>query len=108
MHNSGNLVFVAAVPKELCEAVENGLIWQGRQQLIYNRNGKIVSPSLRIELVHDGAAPKLQEFEVCSDTGVVQNLPTSRATASPPRCGSAQPERPRCGGSRCAEALDAS
>ena len=44
MHNSGNLVFVAAVPKELCGAVENELIWQGRRQLAYNNNGKIWPP----------------------------------------------------------------
>ena len=36
MHSSNNLVFVAAVPKELCKAVEDELIWQGRQCLAYN------------------------------------------------------------------------
>jgi hypothetical protein len=72
MHNSGNLVFVAAVPKELCGAVEDELIWQGRRQLIYNNNGKILPPSRRIRLAHEGAAPKLQDFEVCIDAGVAR------------------------------------
>jgi len=44
MHGSGNLVFVAAVERDLCACVEDELIWQGRRQLIYNNNGKILPP----------------------------------------------------------------
>jgi hypothetical protein len=44
MHGSGNLVFVAAVPKELCEVIESELIWQGRRCLPYNNNGKRTAP----------------------------------------------------------------
>ena len=64
MHGSDNLVFVAAVPKELCKAVEDELIWQGRRQLIYNNNGKILPPIQRLVFVHEGMVPKLQEFEI--------------------------------------------
>lgn len=63
MHASGNFVFVAAVPKELCGAVEDELIWQGRRQLTYNNNGKHWPPSRRIELMHAGTPPNLQEFD---------------------------------------------
>lgn len=57
---------------ELCGAVEDELIWQGRRQLIYNNNGKILPPSRRIGLAHEGAAPKLQDFEVYIDAGVAR------------------------------------
>lgn len=64
MHGSGNFVFVAAVPKEVCEAVEAELIWQGRRQLTYNNNGKIWPPSQRLELVHKGTPPNFGRFDV--------------------------------------------
>ena len=64
MHGSNNFVFVAAMPKEVCEAVEAELIWRGRQQLIYNNNGKILPPIQRLMFVHEGMVPKLQGFEI--------------------------------------------
>jgi hypothetical protein len=64
MHGSGNFVFVAAVPKEVCEAVEAELIWQGRRQLMYNNNGKIGPPSQRLELVHGGTRPNYERFDI--------------------------------------------
>src|SRR5436853_4162359 len=64
MHESGNLVFVAGVPKDLCKAVEDELIWQGRRRLSYNNNGKIVPPRRRIQLAHVGAVPNLVGFAV--------------------------------------------
>jgi len=71
MHASGNLVFVAAVEKELCGRIEEELIWQGRRCLTYNNNGKIVAPFRRILLGHFGTPPVLSEFEVvegCDET----------------------------------------
>jgi len=59
MHGSGNLVFVAAVSKELCGAIEGELIWQGRRCLTYNNHGKIIPPLEQIILVHEGTAPNL-------------------------------------------------
>ncbi len=44
MHGSNNLVFVAAVQEELCNAIEDELIWQGRRCLSYNNQGKISPP----------------------------------------------------------------
>jgi hypothetical protein len=64
MHGSNNFVLVAAVPKEVCEAVEAELIWQGRWQLAYNKNGKISPPSQRWELVHEGTPPSFGRFDV--------------------------------------------
>src|SRR6266478_5467508 len=52
MHGSGNLVFVAAVSKELCGCVEDELIWQGRCCLMYNNRGKIVPPFPRVRVSH--------------------------------------------------------
>ena len=63
MHGSSNLVFVAAVPKDLCETVEDELIWQGRQSLCYNNQGKISAPILRLSLKHTGISPKFENFE---------------------------------------------
>jgi hypothetical protein len=63
MHGSGNLVFVAAVDKELCSIVEVELIWQGRTCLVYNKLGKILPPSERVQLSHQGTLPKWIEFE---------------------------------------------
>jgi len=63
MHGSGNLLFVAPVPVDLCGVVEDELIWQGRRALTYNNNGKILPPFRRIALAHSGTMPKLKEFE---------------------------------------------
>ena len=63
MHGSNNLVFIAAVPAGLCRMVEDELIWQGRQYLSYNNQGKIVEPLTRITLIHSGAAPMFDAFE---------------------------------------------
>lgn len=63
MHDSGNLLFVAAVAKELCSCVEAELIWQGRRLLTYNNQGKITVPLRRVVLFHSGASPILKEFE---------------------------------------------
>lgn len=71
MHGSGNLVFVAAVEKDLCGSVEDELIWQGRRCLTYNNQGKIVPPFPRVPLSHSGTPPLLNEFE------------TSEAVAAP-------------------------
>jgi hypothetical protein len=63
MHGSGNLVFVAAVTKDLCAAVEAELIWQGRRCLPYNNHGKTVAPFPRVALSHSGTPPVLNKFE---------------------------------------------
>lgn len=63
MHESKNLVFIAAVPKEQCEEVENELIWQGRRCLTYNNQGKLSLPFRRIALLHTGDPPKFVKFE---------------------------------------------
>lgn len=62
MHGSNNLVFIAAVQKELCKEVEDELIWRGRLCLSYNNQGKISLPR-RIPLVHTGEPPKFENFE---------------------------------------------
>ncbi len=48
MHGSGGLVFVATVPKELCEAIESELIWRCRRALVYNIQGKVLAPVRRV------------------------------------------------------------
>ena len=63
MHDSNNLVFIAAVQKELCEEVEGELIWQGRRYLAYNNQGKISLPFRRIALKHSGVPPNFDKFE---------------------------------------------
>jgi hypothetical protein len=63
MHGSGNLMFVAAVPKELCGVVESELIWRGRHVLVYNNQGKRLEPVGRIGLSHEGNAPSFAGFE---------------------------------------------
>jgi hypothetical protein len=63
MHDSGNLIFVAAVEKKLCGFVENELIWQGRRCLIYNNQGKIVPPMRRMLLSHTGTGPIWKNFD---------------------------------------------
>jgi hypothetical protein len=55
MHNSGNLLFVAAVPSRLVAVVEAALIWAYRDQLAYNNLGKRVAPpAVGIEHAGDG------------------------------------------------------
>ena len=66
MHGSGNLVFVAAVDKDLCECVEAELIWQGRQCLTYNNQGKLTPPFRRVPLSHSGTPPSWNEFETAA------------------------------------------
>jgi hypothetical protein len=63
MHGSGNLVFVAAVERDLCACVEDELIWQGRRCLTYNNQGKTVVPVRRVLLSHSGLPPMLKEFD---------------------------------------------
>ena len=63
MHESGNLVFVAAVSGDLCTSVESELIWQGRQCLTYNNQGKLTEPSQRMKLTHSGTPPRIREFD---------------------------------------------
>lgn len=63
MHGSSNLVFVAAVPQNLCKTVEDELIWQGRQFLSYNNQGKIIAPRQRLTLTHKGIKPNFDKFE---------------------------------------------
>ena len=63
MHGSGNLVFVAAVDKDLCECIEGELIWRGRRCLTYNNRGKIAPPFRRVPLSHSGTPPIWKEFE---------------------------------------------
>jgi hypothetical protein len=69
MHHSANLIFVAAVEKELCGVVESELIWQGRRCLIYNNVGKIVPPTHRIFLSHTGTAPIWNDFDAAKLSG---------------------------------------
>jgi hypothetical protein len=52
MHNSGNLVFVAAVPKEMCEVAEAILI--DGEKPVYNIQ---TPPFNRVRLCHSGDAP---------------------------------------------------
>lgn len=40
MHGSQNVVFVAEVPPDLCRAVEEEAIWQGRRCLTYSNQGQ--------------------------------------------------------------------
>jgi hypothetical protein len=63
MHGSGNLVFVAAVERDLCGCVEDELIWQGRRCLTYNNQGKRIVPIRRVLLSHSGSPPMLSEFD---------------------------------------------
>jgi hypothetical protein len=63
MHGSGNLVFVAAVPKDLCVIVESELIWRGRRVLAYNNQGKRSVPVVRVDLSHEGEFPSFVGFE---------------------------------------------
>jgi hypothetical protein len=57
MHGSGNVVFVAVVPLELCRVVEETLIWTWREQLPYNNLGKRIDPSVLVDIDHQGDIP---------------------------------------------------
>ena len=57
MHDSGNFVFVAAVPSQFCSTIELQLIWELRSQLEYNNQGKLRQPSTTLRLRHSGDAP---------------------------------------------------
>lgn len=61
MHGSGNLVFVAPVPADVCSATELELIWQGRKVLTV---GKLRPPARRLQLVHTGDVPNFTGFEI--------------------------------------------
>jgi hypothetical protein len=73
MHESGNLVFVAAVERDLWGCVEAELIWQGRRCLRYNNQGKIIAPLRRVVLSHSGIPPVLNEFEAAVGGIVKEN-----------------------------------
>jgi hypothetical protein len=60
MHGSRNLVFVAQVPADLCDAVERTLIWQFREQLTYNNMGVKRAPESLLRLRHEGPTPKFR------------------------------------------------
>jgi hypothetical protein len=79
MHGSGNLVFVASVDKDLCQPVEDELIWQGLRYLMYNNHGKKVPPSRRVRLVHLGTPPEWQEFPFSDEVGQIASGPQRRA-----------------------------
>ncbi len=68
-HQSGNLVFVALVPAELCLAIEETLIWAWRAALLYNNNGKLTAPRTLVEIEHRGEVPS------------VRGVPTGNGTA---------------------------
>jgi hypothetical protein len=57
MHGSGNLIFVAKVPRRLCDLVERNLIWRYRESLPYNNVGKKIPPRTMIRLLHQGRKP---------------------------------------------------
>jgi hypothetical protein len=61
MHDSGNLVFVAAVPERFVEAVESALIWQFRATLPYNNVGKKSAPAGTLNLRHTGKPPAFSQ-----------------------------------------------
>lgn len=63
MHESGNLIFVAAVDAAICKAVEDELIWQGRRILTYNNQGKLVPPLERFSIKHSGEIPIFDDFD---------------------------------------------
>ena len=62
MHESGNLVFVAAVSPQLCAKVEAELIWAGREVLEYCIQGKRVPPRRRVKIQHRGDHPNFSSF----------------------------------------------
>lgn len=58
MHESGNLVFVAAVPADLVEAVEATLIWENRDRLVYNNIGRKRQLVEAVAVLHRGDTPR--------------------------------------------------
>ena len=62
MHDTGNIVFVATFSADLCGHVESELIWQGKQCLTYNNQGKLTEPSERFKLIHIGTPPRMTQF----------------------------------------------
>lgn len=57
MHDSGNFIFVAAVPETMCAEVEEELIWQLGETLQYNIQGKAKRLPSHVELKHEGDSP---------------------------------------------------
>ncbi len=64
MHGSKNLFFVAQVSAGLCDVIERELIWQGRNVLHYNNQGKLKPPHKRVSLHHYGQVPVFDKFEI--------------------------------------------
>ena len=64
MHRSGNKVFVARVPSSQCDDVERALIWQLRDSLPYNNQGKLHRPAASISIIHRETSPTFQEESV--------------------------------------------
>ena len=58
MHESGNHIFVAAVPNQVCDAVERTLIWRFRHTLPYNIQGKKHPPATSVSVSHHGRHPR--------------------------------------------------
>jgi hypothetical protein len=56
-HGSGNCVFVAPVSVKFLSVIELQLIWQLRNQLEYNRKGKLREANVALRLRHVGDAP---------------------------------------------------
>jgi hypothetical protein len=64
MHASGNVVFVAAVPRGSAREVEAALIWEHRTGLSYNVQGKHRAPAgAPITIEHRGDAPTFGDQE---------------------------------------------
>lgn len=57
MHGLGNLVFIALVPAEMTGAIEDALVWEHRDSLIYNQQGKLREPQTALRFVHLGQVP---------------------------------------------------
>jgi hypothetical protein len=58
MHGTGNLVYTAVVPAELCDAIERTLIWTSKESLPYNNQGKLHAPSNLVPIRHSGEVPE--------------------------------------------------
>jgi hypothetical protein len=57
MHDSGNFIFVAAVPETMCAEVEEELICRLREPLLYNTQGKAKHLLKHLEVKHEGDPP---------------------------------------------------
>jgi hypothetical protein len=57
MHDSRNVVFVAAVPADRLQQVEATLIWTHRDSLPYNNVGKRTAPPTLTPVRHRGDRP---------------------------------------------------